>query len=197
MRTTKKIKGLITDGTMMIFAVMLTVIACNQRPEDTKDAAEDHNEAKFDDKSTEKDAQFLVEAAAINLNEIQLGQLAGTNATMQEVKDLGKMMEDEHSKKLEELKTLAAKKTVTIPVSATEQGQDDYKKLSEKTGKDFDKDFCDMMVKGHKDAIDKFEKASSECNDAEIKEWATATLPALRNHLDHALTCQEKMKKSN
>jgi putative membrane protein len=195
MRSTKKIKALITDGTMMIFAVMLTVIACNQRPEDTKDTAEEHNEAKFDDKSTEKDAQFLVEAAAINLNEIQLGQLAGTNATMQEVKDLGKMMEDEHNKKLEELKALAAKKTVTIPVSATEQGQDDYKKLSEKTGNDFDKEFCDMMVKGHKDAIDKFEKASSECNDAEIKEWATATLPALRNHLDHALTCQEKMKK--
>ena len=52
----------------------------------------------------------------------------------------------------------------------------------------------DMMVKGHKDAISKFEKASKDCDDADIRAWALATLPALRTHLDHSLTCQKDIK---
>jgi hypothetical protein len=36
-----------------------------------------------------------------------------------------------------------------------------------------------MMVSGHKDAIATFEKASTDCNETDIKNWATATLPEL------------------
>ena len=157
--------------------------------------AEDHNEAKFDDNKTEDDAQFLVNAAEINLMEIQLGNLAAEKGSMTEVKEMGKMMVDEHTKNLEELKGLAAKKSITIPTSLTDEGQDAYKKLTEKSGKDFDKEYSDMMVNGHKDAIDKFEKASDKASDQDVKQWATTTLPALRKHLDHALTCQEHCNK--
>jgi putative membrane protein len=108
---------------------------------------------------------------------------------------LGKMMEDEHSKAMEDLKSLAAKKQVTIPTAATEKIQDAYKKLSEKTGKDFDKEYSDMMVKGHKDAIDKFEKAAKDAEDADIRNWASSMLPSLNAHLEHARQCEEKVKK--
>ena len=60
---------------------------------------------------------------------------------------------------------------------------------------DFDKEYCDMMVKGHKDAIDKFEKAINDASDPDIKAWASSMLPALRIHLDHSLTCQKKCEK--
>ena len=60
---------------------------------------------------------------------------------------------------------------------------------------DFDKEYCDMMVKGHKDAIDMFEKAVNECEDSDIKSWASSMLPGLRTHLEHAMTCDDKMKK--
>ena len=189
-----KVKALFNRNSIFIAMIVMMVSACSQQPEDTKEVAEDRNDEKFETNKSEKDAQFLVNAAEINLMEIQLGQLAASKATAQDVKDLGTMMETEHSKSLEDLKALAAKKSVSLPTSATEDGQDHYKKLADKTGNDFDKDFCDMMVDGHKNAIEKFEKASTDSEDAEIKEWATATLPALRNHLDHALTCQEKAK---
>ncbi|MEP7264533.1 MAG: DUF4142 domain-containing protein [Bacteroidota bacterium] len=189
------VKTFVNDGSIMIVSVLLIVAACNQKAEDPKDTAEDHNEAKFDDNKAEKDAQFLVEAATIDLKEIQLGELAVMNASSQDVKDLGKMMQDAHTKNLNDLQSLAANKSITIPASLTEDGQDDYKKLSEKKGTDFDKEFCDMMVNGHKDAVDKFEKASTDCEDADIKGWAASTLPVLRTHLDHAMTCQDKVKK--
>lgn len=179
----------------LVASLFFGLTACNSnKPDDTKEAAEEHNEAKMDNNAQEKDAQFLVDAAEINLMEIDLGNLAQEKATMAEVKDMGKMMVDQHTKTMNELKELAAKKTITIPTSATEDGQEKMKKFSEKSGHDFDKDYCDAMVDGHKDAIDKFEKASNDASDPDIKAWAAATLPALRNHLDHAITCQEHCK---
>jgi len=171
-------------------------VSCNNTPKtpDTKETAEEHNEAKFDEKKSEKDAQFLVESAEINLEEMQLGKLAQSRSKNADVIALGKMMENEHANAMNDLKDLAAKKQISIPTSITQDGQDAFDKLNEKTGKDFDKSYCEMMVKGHKKAIDKFESASKDVEDADIRAWATNMLPALRTHLDHAITCEEKCK---
>ena len=64
----------------------------------------------------------------------------------------------------------------------------------EKKGSDFDKEFCDRMVNEHKDAIDKFEKASKESTDPDIQTWASNMLPSLRQHLDHSMVLQDKVK---
>lgn len=197
MRNLKDIKKLFFDGMLIVIIMGLTLAACNnnaQTPEDTKEVAEESNEAKFDDNEQENDAEFLVDAAEINLEEIELGKLAQTNGVTAEVKDMGKMMVDHHTNTFNELKDLASRKSMTIPTSLTEENLEDYKKLSDKTGNDFDKEYCDMMVKGHKDAIDRFEKASNKANDAEIKQWASTTLPALRTHLEHAEACKDKVK---
>jgi len=166
----------------------------NRKADDPKDVAEEINDNAFDNRKDEKDAQFLVEAAEINLEEIQLGQLAQTKSTDAEVKKIGKMMVADHTKSLTELKALATKKGIAIPTTLTEDGQDAYNKLTDKKEKDFNEDYCDMMVKGHKKAINKFEKASENAEDAEIKAWATASLPKLRAHLDHVNICENKDK---
>jgi putative membrane protein len=163
--------------------------------EDTKYLAEEHKEAKFDNTPKERDSQFLVNAAEIDLEEIQLGKLAQQNSNLIDVKELGMLMETEHGKSLTNLNTLAVKKIITIPANLTDKAKKAYDKLNEKSGKEFDKDYCEMMVKGHKDAIFLFDKASTECSDSDIRAWALSTLPALRTHLDHAITCQEKCKK--
>ena len=175
--------------------ILLTASSCgsDQKPEDTKEVAEDQNEAKFNTAKKEKDAQFLVNAAETNLEEIMLGQLAQQKGTMKDVKELGKMMEDAHKKSLDGLIGLAGKKSMTLPTSATDNAQEAYKNLSNQSGTEFDKAYCKMMVNGHKDAIAAFEKKSTEeSGDADIKEWTTATLPVLRTHLDHAMICQKK-----
>lgn len=191
LKTSLLYKALLSASVVILMVFVLS--ACNdaKKPEDTKNVAEEHNDAKFDN-SKEKDAQFLVAAAEINLEEIQLGELAQKNGMLADVKDLGKMMEKDHSGAMKDLQTLAAKKQITIPATVTDSGKDDYKKLSEKSGKDFDKAYCSMMVDGHKGAIDKFEKASNDATDADIKAWAASMLPALRIQLDHAITCQKK-----
>ncbi len=166
-----------------------------EKQEDTKKVAEEHNEAKFDTRASEKDAQFLVNAAEINMEEIKLGELAQQKSAMADTKTLGKMMVDEHTKAMGELKALAMKKSVSLPAADTKKGEDAYKKLNDMKANKFDKEYADMMVSGHKDAISAFEKASTDAADADIKQWATGMLPGLRTHLDHAMMCQKKSDK--
>ena len=174
-------------------AFVLTFASCTEsapKQEDTKKVAEEHNDAKFN-AAKETDAQFMVNAAEINLEEIKLGELAATSGMAADVKKLGTMMKTEHAKALKDLQGLATTKQITIPGSITDDGQAAYTKLMAKKGKDFDKDYSDMMVDGHKKAIEKFEKATTNVTDPEIKAWATSMLPALRMHLDASMACQK------
>jgi putative membrane protein len=178
------------SATTIILAIALSAPSCMQQQEDTKETAEEINKETMDTRAENKDARFLVDVAEINIEEIQLGRLAQAKSTKKEVKDLGKMMEDEHTKSLNELKELASKKGISIPTAPTEEVKDEYEKLSNKKESEFNEEYCEKMVKGHKDAIDKVEKVATESNDNDIKAWAAETLPTLKKHLDHAMTCQ-------
>jgi len=173
----------------------LTLPSCNNpKTEDTKEVAEDHNDAKFSN-AKEDDANFLVDAAEIHLQEIELGKLAQARATTTSAKDLGKMMETEHSKAFADLQGLAAKKQITIPTTLTDDGMSANKKLTDIKGSKFDKEYSDMMVGGHKDAISTFEKASTNAQDEDIRNWASSMLPTLRKHLDQSIMCQKECEK--
>lgn len=166
----------------------------NRNEKDPKEVAENQNDEMLETRKAEKDAQFLVEAAEINLEEIQLGQLAQTKSTDAEVKKIGQMMVTDHTKALNEVKALAAKKGIQIPTTLTEDGQEAYKRLSDKKERYFNEDYCDVMVRGHKKAINKFEEAAKDATDSEIRTWASSMLPGLRTHLEHADICQSKDK---
>ena len=131
-------KTLNSGKLLLILLLFATSIACNQQqPEDTKEVAEDRNDEKFENNKSESDAQFLVNASEINLMEIKLSELAERNAVAAETKELSKMMMDQHNKNQEELKNLAASKSISIPVTLTDEGEDKYKKLMDKMGLTF------------------------------------------------------------
>src|ERR1043165_3252822 len=106
--------------TVNLFIVCLTsLFSCKNKPEDPNNPvviAEEHNDAKF---NTDKkdDADFLVEMVELNLEEIRLGKLAQSQGTSKDVKEMGKKMEEAHTKSLGELKKLAKDKSVTVPDS--------------------------------------------------------------------------------
>lgn len=194
-RTAKR--GLLYLGFLSMTLFIIHSCSSNNS-EDPKEMAEDQNEERFDDRKSENDAEFLVEAAEINLEEIKLGELAQQRGSSSDVKALGKMMIDEHKAAQSELKKLAASKSITIPLVLTENGKDAFDDLNEEeTGKEFDKAFCNLMVKGHKGAIRAFENASSNAADGDIRNWASSMLPALRTHLEQSETCKEKCKAMN
>ncbi len=180
-----------------VVTMSMGAIACKDenKQEDPKEVAEDENEAKFDDTNDDKeeDSDYLVAAAEVDMKEIELGKLAQQKSTNPDVQALGKMMVEQHTKALTDLKAAAAKKNISIPEALTEKGQDAYKDLNDKTGHDFDKAYADMMVDGHEKTIEKMEKASEKATDTDIRMWAANMLPALRTHLEHAKMTKEKV----
>lgn len=193
-------KKLLLAGKAILGAALIIIFlnSCKNetKQEDPKEVAEDANETKFDSiDSKEDDSQYLVDQAAINLEEIEVGKLAQTKSTNAEVKKFGKMLVDEHTKSASEVSALAKTKNFTLPTSLSEDGQDKYNKLNEKTGVDFDKKFADMMVDGHEKAIDKMKKAAENAKDPDVRQWASNSIPVLTTHLEHAKVLKESLDK--
>jgi len=172
--------------------------SCKNEPkaEDPKEVAEDANEQNLDTEATdslEDDSQYLVDAAEVDLKEIELGKLAETKSTNADIKALAKMMIDAHTKASAATKDLAAKKGITLPAALTDKGEDARKDLNDKTGADFDKAYADAMVDGHEKTIKEIEKASEKAKDPDVRTWAAQMLPELRKHLEHSKMAKEKV----
>lgn len=194
MKKSNYIKALVFQGTLI--ATLFVISSCgNEQAEDSKELAEEQNDAKFNNGAMEEDAEFLVNASEVNLEGVLLGKLAQKNGKSTHVRALGKLMEEDHAKSQKNLVLLAKRKMVTIPTSASNDSQDAYAELNNTPGNDFDKAYADMMVEGHKDAIDMYSRASTDGDDTEVKNWATTELTELRKHLDHSFECQKQCAK--
>lgn len=189
------------------FIALFSFQACNDAgSDDAIESANESNEVKQDSAEntgtnkpaastvSEEDSKFAVEAASGGMMEVQLGELAQQKASSQQVKDFGAMMVRDHSKANEELKSIALNKNITLPPAPGEDHMDHIKNLSEKSGKEFDKDYMKLMVKDHDDDIDKFEKCSKDAKDAELKAFAEKTLTTLREHHNAAKKINDAIK---
>jgi len=181
--------------TLTSFIAATILASChNNQSQDNSNTMTTQTQVSADTANKADDRKFLSKVALINLEEIKLGQLAQEKGTTQDIKDLGKMMIDEHTQAQNDLVQLAQKKSITVPTSPDANAQDDYNDLDKKSGVDFDKKYCSMMVSGHKDAISMFEKDSAKETDSDIRQMAIATLPTLRKHLSHATMCKDNSK---
>lgn len=177
----------------------------NTTERDPMEAAEDANEDKIENNDAmanstsddkEDDAEFMMKAAASGMFELQASELALQKATSQSVKEFAKKMKDDHTKANSELKALAAKKNITLPTSLDKEHLDKIEDLREETGTDFDSEYMEAMHKAHEKDVELFEDISEEDDvDAEVKAFASKTLPTLRSHNDMAETKKEAAQK--
>lgn len=71
-----------------------------------------------------------------------------------------------------------------------------HDKLSKLSGADFDREYMSLMVKDHTKDVKEFEDASTKAKDADLKAWASKTLPTLREHLQMARDINGKVADS-
>lgn len=184
----------ITIGSLAL-AVMMAFSACNtNKTEDTAEVAEEQNEQKLDDTNLEDDSEFAVAAADGGMMEVQLGELAKTNAASAEVKKFGETMATDHGKANDELKALAQQKNITLPMALSDEKKKKYDDLAAKKGADFDKAYISFMVDDHKEDISEFEEASKDAKDPDVKSWAAGKLPTLKHHLEMAQKMKDAQK---
>jgi putative membrane protein len=132
------------------------------------------------------DANFVKEATQGGLMEVKMGQTAKDRGSSPEVKSYGEMLVKDHSKANERLTQLASQKGVNLAKDIEHKHTDHIMDMEKKSGADFDRAFIEHAVKDHRKDISKFERASRDLNDSELKAFATETLPKLRAHLQEA-----------
>jgi putative membrane protein len=133
---------------------------------------------------SKEDSMFVMEAAKGGMMEVEAGNLAQQNATNQRVKDFGAMMVRDHSQANNELKSLVSSRGIMIPDSLPSDQRKHLDQMKKMTGKAFDSHYVSMMLSDHKKDVNKFEKESKDAKDADIRNWASKTLPTLKTHLD-------------
>ena len=132
---------------------------------------------------SDADREFMRKAASGGAGEVELGRLATERATRPTVKDFGAKMVKDHSAANAELATLARTKGVELPNGLTPEDQALRDRLAALQGADFDRTYMQEMVKDHTQDVAEFEKASQTASDPDVKAWAAAKLPTLREHL--------------
>lgn len=193
----KKLLGILFIGGICVFA------ACNSSSNSSNsvDSAQNINDSTLPDSSkmndtsamnttssapvSQQDADWAAKVANANMTEIELSKVAQDKATNDRLKNFANMMVTDHTKAGDQLKQLAATKNITLPANLDSKSQKMLDDLNKKTaGKDFDKAYQNDMLSGHKDAVDAFTKGSNDLKDADLKNFATQTLPTIQMHQD-------------
>jgi len=176
-----------------LLCAAFTLTSCSHEPKDSKEAAEQMNDDKFN-KEGEKAADKLVKAYSSNLYEIRAAENALMNASTPEVKRLANMLVEAHTKMNVDVKSLAATKDVTLPTDLTDEQRKDLEKLAGKSGLDYDQAFTEHMKDKHEKAVDFYETTAQKSDDADIQAWASAMVTEVRSHLEMVKSSCEIVK---
>lgn len=132
------------------------------------------------------DQDFLKMAAETDMTEAHMGQMAQEQASAQGVKDLGQMYIQDHTKDYQTVSQLAAKVGATVPNGIDAAKVAPIRGVAHLKGKSFDRRFIQESISGHEKAIAAYKKESEHGDNADIKAYATQTLPTLEEHLHKA-----------
>lgn len=135
---------------------------------------------------------FILDAAKGGLAELKLGKLAGEKAADPKVKEFGNKMVEDHQKANDELRQVANDKKVKWPDDLTDEQVATFKKLSQLSGPDFDREYVQDMVEDHQKDVNEFQQEEGRVQDPELKGFVSRTLPILQHHLQMAQELQRQ-----
>jgi putative membrane protein len=140
-----------------------------------------------------EDQTFVNEASRGGKMEVKLGELAERNSASSEVKEFGAHMVKDHTRLNKELGSAVTSIGLTVPTDLSEDQKAEYTKLSKLSGKSFDKEYIDLMVKDHTEDLAAFQKAESTAQDPKLKMAISSAIPVIQEHLNMAKSDAAKL----
>ena len=139
--------------------------------------------------------EFVNRASSSNQFEIAAGALAVNRGVSADVKHYGEHMVADHTTAAVEMKNLANGKGWIVPEALQSKEQQNLNRLTGLNGVDFDREFVNVMVLSHQDAVSLFETAADGYGvpDADLRAMASVKLPVLREHLKDAIALKSKV----
>jgi putative membrane protein len=156
----------------------------------------------------DEDTTFINRAIEMNFAEVELGRLATTRAQNTRVKSYADMLVKDHMAALPKFQALDPGKPAAKP-ELSDEHKELKTKLSGMSGSEFDREYIDAMVSGHREAVSMFERQIGMKKDgavpptppatganAAVNKLASATLPTLKKHLEQAEQIQKSLTQS-
>lgn len=135
---------------------------------------------------TEQDRTFAMNAAAGNMLETRLGDLAVQQGQSQAVTDFGQRMIQDHGAANKQLVGILEAYQVTPPADLPQEHQAKVDELSGLQGQEFDQAYAVMMVEEHQKDIEAYQQQIEQGQNPELQAYAQQTLPILQEHLQMA-----------
>jgi putative membrane protein len=135
------------------------------------------------DQKSADDTEFLVEALRTSLGEIKMGELAEQRAGDPRVRDYGTRIARDHAANAAEIERMLQPLNVTIPEEPSAEALSHHAALARLSPEEFDAAFVQMMIWTHEEAIEKYGAQTHANPDRSLHDFATRSLPMLREHL--------------
>ena len=142
------------------------------------------------------DKEFMKMVAEADMVEAHFGQMAQDQASRQDIKDYGQMLVTDHTANYNDLNALAVKTTVDIPKGIDAKDNKNIDRFAALKGAAFDHRFLAEMIQAHEKAITAFKREAEHGENADVKAFASSTLPKLQDHLDKAKDLAKPAKHS-
>ncbi len=135
-------------------------------------------------------AEFINDASAKGMADIEASRLAHQKTESKEVKDFTIVVINDRTTANQHLAKIAKK--LDLPVAPREEMADKAKELipEVKDGATFDQAYAASQVKATEEAIQQIQQEAQTTTVPEIKAFADETLPKLQNHLQMARSLQ-------
>jgi putative membrane protein len=127
-------------------------------------------------KISKADENFIKKVAQDGIAEVDLATLAKEHAKSDQVKTFAERMIKDHTKANQELERIAQ----------NEEHSQMRADLSKLKGEDFDQHYMKEMVEAHQKAVSLLEQETKTGENKDLKAFAEATLPVVKEHLQMA-----------
>jgi putative membrane protein len=177
-------------GTTLLAAAMLASSAPAQAQSPTKKAEKINKKrnkalkegSTYTKEQLKYDSEFAVAAASTNMLEVSLGKLAQQKAIVQEVKDWGKKMEQEHTEAEQKLEAITVKNSIALPTMMSTEDRAIYDDVDDRKYLGFDKKYLRDLKELHERTVKRYAEAATKLTNPELLAYVTEMLPKLRAH---------------
>jgi len=148
------------------------------------------------DSSVTDESTFANTAAIGGMMEVEAATLAASQSKNKDVKEFAMLMLKDHGKANQELKMIAEKNAMQLPKVLPDEHAMHLANLKTLNDQKFDQQYITMMVNDHAKTVKLFE-AGKQLSNAELKAFATNTLPVIQGHYEKAVKIAKTLNLSN
>jgi putative membrane protein len=138
--------------------------------------------------ATTGDAEILAQLKAVDENELRAAAAAQQKKVTGQVRKYARMLEEDHSKDLQDVQQLGDKLGLTLTATTTvdqlhARGEEILSRLSPLTGDEFNRTFVTEMVNGHREALQMIDDFLKTAQNEDVRSHLSQVRDRIAMHL--------------